>query len=287
MHVTMYVIVTLPVHTIHYRCIWQCMWHCPWLWHCPCIRYIICAYDNACDNVRDGDTARAYDTLHVHKTMHVTLSVHVAVSVIVTLPVHTIHYMCIRQCMWHCPCLWQCPWWWHCPCIRYITCAYDNACDTVPACGSVRHCDTAYVRDMLPHSSGNPFRDLLDSTGWLCYSTLVSLPILSKRTGDTVPAGPTDATDSSLPPLMVNPLQRPASILSHSLTTLPVSVTRRTRDKWQAFWGSSGGSWLQSRLRYQTAQPKRIVNLFFSPASQRPAQYSKSDHDYFFKRLVN
>jgi len=54
----------------------------------------------------------------------------------------------------------------------------------------------------------------LTQTGWLCYSTLVRLPTLGKQTGDTVPTGPTEATDSSLPLLMVNPLQQAATILS-------------------------------------------------------------------------
>ena len=91
-------------------------------------------------------------------------------------------------------------------------CVYNSACagDAIRACDSVRDFDTVYVCDMLPHSSGIPFRDLLDCTGWLCYSTLLRFPVLGKQTGYTVPAGPTDAADSSLPLLMVNQLQRAA-----------------------------------------------------------------------------
>ena len=254
-HVTVSVTVTLPVRMMQYMCIWkwQCMWHCPrmsvrdcdtarayecpWLWHCPCIWVSVIvilpvhvsvhdcdtarAYEcpwvwhcpciwvsvivtltvhtiqcmcndsaSACDSVRDCDTVREYDTLCVHMTVpDVTLFVHVALSVDV------------------CHCLWN----------AVRACNSVRDCDNVRACDSVRECDTAYVCDILPHSSGMPFRDLLDSTGWFCYSTLVPLPILSKQTGDTVPAGTTDATDSSLPLLTANPLQRAATILSQTV----------------------------------------------------------------------
>jgi hypothetical protein len=62
-----------------------------------------------------------------------------------------------------------------------------------------------------------PFWCLLDSTGLLCCNTLVPLPTVGKLTGDIVPAGPRDATDCGLPPLMVNSLQRAGSILSQTV----------------------------------------------------------------------
>ena len=96
---------------------------------------------------------------------------------------------------------------------------------------TVRDCDTSCACDMLPNSSGVPFSALLVSTGWICYSTLVPLPILGKHSGDTVPASPREATECSLPP--VNDESVTASCkypFTDSLTTLPISVTRCTRD---------------------------------------------------------
>jgi len=132
--------------------------------------------------------------------------------------------------MWYCPCMW----------VSVIVTLYVHVTVSVIVTLSVHvtlfvivTLPMYYVCDILPHSSGIPFRDLLDSTGWLCYSTLVPFPTFSKQTGDTVPTGPYRSCWQQ--PSALNGESVTASCkypFTDGLTTLQVSVIKRTRDKW-------------------------------------------------------